>query len=360
MSKKINIVAFFCLVFLQISFAQKTNVEGVLLGRPFSAQVNHPLAVTMLTNKSDSSVMNLFDFYGSMALSNTLLEEITKKYSIDVSTLFLVEKLYELPANKKVQDDYFSKLDDFSLVDDLTKSLDFLKDFHIVFIPGFNYEENQGNFEDQRKLFDSAGISNEMIMTEPFGLIDSNALIVANQLREINRQHSNILLISISKGGAEIGIALSNLLSPEDITSVKAWINACGILKGSPVADHWKKPLRKMWISLGLFFVGKGKLPINAILNDLSYEHRKYTILTIPTTIYTVNYVVVSLGKNMNRITLQVPNDGFSPTLDAITDNEIVVIEVGNGLNHKLEKFDVNTRLSAILYHIVENNKVEK
>jgi hypothetical protein len=342
-----------------MAFAQKISVEGSLFGRPFSTKVNHSLAATMLSNRQDSSVVNLFARYSDTTLHNAMFENITKKYSIDVSTLFLAEKLYKSPVNKRAQDDYLANLDDLSAVD-LIQSFDFLKNYHIVFIPGFNYEANRGNFEDQRKLLDSANISNEMIITQPLGLIDDNAKIVASRLWEINKQHNNIILISISKGGAETGIALSHLLSPEDITSVKAWINACGILRGTPVADYWAKPFRKMWIGLGLFFTGKGSINLKSMMKDLSYKRRKNDVFTMPKDIYTINFVVTSLGQNSNRIAMKVPNDGYSPLLDEITDNGAVVVEIGNGLNHTLENLDINIRLTAILRHIVEYGKANK
>jgi hypothetical protein len=352
---KITIVFVFCLAFSQVAFAQKIKVEGSLFERPFFTTVNHSLAATMLFNRQDSSVVNLFAQHRDAALNNAMLENITKKYSIDVATLFLAEKIYESPANKRAQDDYWANLSNLSAAD-LVQSFDFLKDYHIAFIPGFNYEANKSNFEEQRRLLDAAGISNEMIITQPFGLIDNNAEIVANRLREVTRQHSNIILVSISRGGAETGIALSRLLLPEEMMPVKAWINACGILRGTPVADYWAKPFRKMWLGLGMFFSGKGSINLKSMTSDLSYSRRKNDVLTIPKNIYTVNFVAVSLGQNPNRIAMQVPNDGYSPLLDEITDNGAVVIEIGNGLNHTLEKLDINPCLAAILRHIVKHN----
>jgi hypothetical protein len=208
--------------------------------------------------------------------------------------------------------------------------------------------------------FDSSNISNETIITQPLGLIDGNAEIVANHLREINKQHSHIILISIGKGGVETGIALSNLLLPGDITSVKAWINACSILKGTPIADYWAKPFRKTWIGLGLFFIGKGGIHLKSMTKDLSYKRRKNDVLTIPKNIYTVNFVVASLGQNPNRIAMKVPNDGYSPLLDEFTDNGLVIIEIGKGLNHTLENLNINTRMAAILRHIVEYNEANE
>jgi hypothetical protein len=334
---------------------QKINVKnGSLFGKPFSGQVGDDFSATILTNRTDSCVMEFYEQYDTAKLSNTLLKEITKKYSLDVSTLFLAEKLYKIPANKRAEDDYFSKKNDFENKN-LASCLDFLKNYHIVFIPGFNYEENKGSFLEQSELLDSANISNEIIATQPLGLIEDNAKIVADSLRAINKRHNNIILVSISKGGTETGIALSRLLLPEDITSVKGWLNASGILKGTPVADYWMQPFKKMWIGLGLLFAGKGNLNLKEMMTDLSYENRKHEIVKIPEKIYTVNFVVTSLGQNSNRIIMQVPNDGYSPLLDEITEGGVTIMEIGNGLNHTLQNLDVNISLAAMLCHIVEH-----
>ncbi len=71
------------------------------------------------------------------------------------------------------------------------------------------------------------------------------------------------------------GTILDEMLKPEELTSVKAWINVCGVLKGTPVADYLNTPFRRVGLHFAKWFIGKPKIKVNALLDDLSYEHCK-------------------------------------------------------------------------------------
>jgi hypothetical protein len=334
-------------------FAQENlYVEGYLFGRQFSTNVDSQLAANMLNNRLDSSVIQLFSEYQNIELDSKTLENISKKYSIDVASLFLIERLYEQPSNKQVQNDYF--LLDTIDVSDLYAQLAQLEDFYVVFIPGFRYKGNVGNFLQQRQLLEIAKIPYEMIMIDEVGLVDNNAAMIAERLKEIDKLYQNIIIISVSKGSLETEIALGKLLKPEDITKIGAWINVCGILKGTPIADYWSAPLRKSFLSCGVFFMGKKNININGLLNDMSYTQckEKYKDIVIPPDIYTINLISTPLGRKKKSTMLQ-PNDGFSPLLDSITKNGVVIVEVGT--NHLFENVNLNTRMVALLQHIANH-----
>jgi hypothetical protein len=333
---------------------QKISVTGELFEKPFSTNVCNHFAATMLANRKDSNIINFYAQYENAELNNTTLEKIAKQYSLDASTLFLIEKLYQQPANRTAQNDYLSNMADLQQ-SSFKRNLDFLKNYHVVFIPGFNYNSNMGNCATQRAILDSAKISCEMIFTDEIGLLNENAQIIAKRLREINKERKNIILVSVSKGGTETAIALSNLLKPEELSSVTAWLNVCGILRGTPVADYWAAPFRKMFLSLGLFFIGKGSVDIKAIMEDLSYERLKGNVYTIPKNIYTVSFLATSLGRNRNKIMKSVPNDGYSPLIDEVPDNSAVVVNVGT--NHTLKGLNLDNCMIALLQHIVKYQK---
>ncbi|MDR1342502.1 MAG: hypothetical protein LBK18_04495 [Prevotellaceae bacterium] len=326
-------------------------VEGSLLGYPVAAAVDHKLAAAMITNRQDSSVVKFFEEYGNIQPDNEVLASITKKYSLNVATLFFIEKLYSQEKNRRLQDYYLSVIDTLS-PQHLAQQLLFLQSVYVVFIPAFNYESNIGNFSQQRELFDAAKVPYEMVNVQPWGSVEDNAEIVAKQLRKINGQHPNVIAISASKGGLETAIALGKILNPGELSSVKAWINVCGILKGSPAADYWAVPVRKWWLSCGLFFAGM-RMDLSALLRSLSYEQRRQEVqeLAIPGSIYTVNFIAANLHLKKDRINMAVPNDGYSPLLDEIAAGGDVVVELGPG--HTLEGVDLNIRMVTLLRYVV-------
>ena len=350
---KIHIFLFSCGCICHPGSAQNIPVEGALFGRPFQTKVDHEFAKTMLTNPADSSVMRLFANYESRILNTETLSEITGHFSFDVATLFFLEKLYEQEENRKIQDFYLDMIDSLSLEDEASE-LSFLQDYFIAFVPGFRYEHinNGGNFLQQRLLFDAAGIAYELIGIEGTGRVGRNAEIIADRLQELSRHHNNMIVISVSKGGLETAMALGGLVDMQCISSIKAWINVGGILKGTPVADRWAKPFMRFWIACGLFWANI-KVDLKGLLTDMSYIQGKdrYESLRIPPEIYTVNLIAVSLGQEQAKKTVFTsPNDSFSPLADAITENGLVVVEMG--LDHYFRDIDLNTRMVALLHYI--------
>jgi hypothetical protein len=335
-----------------ICVAQKDfYVEGTLFGRPFHTQVDHKLATTMLTNRQDSSVIELLANYKNAELDDKLLEDITKKYSLDVATLFLVERLYEQGRNKQLQDFYLSTIDTLSPLE-LDQKLSFLQDFYIVFVPAFNYESNIGNFWEQRELLDIAEIPNEIIKTQQWGLVEENAKLIATQLQEISKQHRNLIVISVSKGGLETALALEKITNQDALNAVKAWINVSGILNGSPAADYWSASKKKIWLRFGLFFSVKWKVPLTQLLNDLSYKRRKQEAqLAIPKNIYTISFITAKLRQEKDHTNIVIPSDGYSPLLDEIVSDGDVVVEMY--ADHTFEGVNLNIRMFALLRYIV-------
>jgi len=327
-------------------------MEGTLFGRPITLPVDHELAVKMITNRQDSDVVNLFSSYQNVALDNELLKNITNQYSLDVATLFLIERLYGQEKNKRLQDFYLSTIDTLSS-SNLEQSLSFLQDFYVVFVPAFNYESNAGNFWQQRALLAAAKIPHEIIKTQQWGLVEENANLIAKQLQDLSQNYSNIIVVSVSKGGLEAALALDKITNPETLNSIKAWINVSGILKGSPAADHWQQPGRKLWLRCGLFFARKWKVPLTQLLNDLSYNRRKQTAqeLNIPKSIYIINLIAGKLKSLKDRAKVLLPSDGYSPLLDEIVKDGDVVFEMN--ANHTYKGVDLNVRMVVLLRYIV-------
>jgi hypothetical protein len=238
--------------------------------------------------------------------------------------------------------------------DTIEQQLSFLQDFFVVFVPGFRYKmtSNGSNFLNQRLLLDSAGISYEMIDIHETGFVEDNAKIVADRLQELSKLHNNMIVISVSKGGLETAIALGMMSSPQNIPSVKAWINVGGILKGTPVADAWRPLRKRMWLSTGLFFAGI-KVNVKGLTADLSYKRckEKYKTLKIPAEITTVNLVATPLSRQGKKKKNLSPNDGFSPLADTITEDGVVVMEIG--VDHFFREIDLNIRMAALLHYIV-------
>ena len=89
-------------------------VQGLLFGRPFHTSVDNELAKLMLTNPSSDVVSKLFADYQDQPLNTNTLAEIAAKNSMDVATLYFMQRAYQDKQNKQAQDLYLTYLDQLS------------------------------------------------------------------------------------------------------------------------------------------------------------------------------------------------------------------------------------------------------
>lgn len=128
-------------------------VNGVLFGRPLQTTVDNELAKQMLTDSSSMLVTKLFSDYQDKPLNTNTLAEIAANNSMDVATLYFMQRAYQDTQNKQAQDLYHSYLDNLS-DGNFKEDLIPLTDFYLVFVPGLHYNDtnNRGNFARQRRL----------------------------------------------------------------------------------------------------------------------------------------------------------------------------------------------------------------
>lgn len=319
------------------SCVPKTSIQvtGRLFSRPLEVTVDHELAKLMLTVPSSAAVSDFYSANNNKPLNTSTLAGIASDYSMDVATLYFLQRAYMNKFNRQAQDLYHHFLD--QLKSEKADQLAPLKDYYVAFVPGLDYHDstNGGNFARQRRLLDRGGIQNELIQTNSWGLTDENAALIAKRLNELSALHSSILLVSASKGGLEVAVALGKLMSPGETKAIKAWVSVGGILNGSPVADTylcWPK----CWVAeIGLLTVGQ---KIN-LVKDVSYRKRTedFQGLQFPENVKRIHFVGAPLATQIDKrirgnycsIKKFGPNDGITPLADEITDGGIIVSELG-------------------------------
>jgi hypothetical protein len=78
------------------------------------------------------------------------------------------------------------------------------------------------------------GCPTRVIPTKSLGSAAENGRIICNWL--LGESERNIILCSLSKGGADVKMALAEPDAPEAFRNVVAWLNVGGITAGSPMA----------------------------------------------------------------------------------------------------------------------------
>lgn len=338
------------------------SVEGFLFGRPYQTTVDNGLAKQMLANPESDLVVKLFNDYKDKPLNTSTLAEIAENNSMDVATLYFLQRAYQDEQNKQAQDQYLKNLENLTS-NNYNDQLKPLHDYYVAFVPGLDYNDttNGGNFARQRRLLTASGIQNELILTDDWGLTDDNARIVARRLKELSTTHSKIIVVSASKGGLEAAVALGKVLKSGETKSIKAWVSVGGILNGSPVADTylcWPK----CWIAeIGLMTVGQ-KI---SLVQDVSYKKRvtEFSQLTFPDHIKRVHFVGAPLSTQIHKrirgnycsIKKFGPNDGITPLADEVSPDGIIVSELGFDHYYSHPEIDKKTIALALVVANFQN-----
>lgn len=104
-------------------------------------------------------------------------------------------------------------------------------------VPGAFHRENPRTGADGRVVREVASSLGLRVAVSPVsstGSIADNARVLASWLPTLNDAS---VLVSVSKGGSDVKAALARPDADRLFSRVAAWINLCGILDGTPMAD---------------------------------------------------------------------------------------------------------------------------
>jgi hypothetical protein len=346
------------------------DAAGALAGTQVSTRVDSREAVYYLEEflpgqASGSEMAARVDAalseHGRAPTDREQLEALADTLSPDVATLHLVASLYDEPENRRLQDDFqrFVGALTSSPQSEIIATLAPYTRYRVVFIPGYAYRSNPANgadFSRQRTLLRELGFEPTLVETEELGLVDVNTEIVATAIRAEAAEHDNLILVSASKGGAEVAAALSELGDERAIDNVKAWISVGGLLRGSPYADRYLRGIKRWFANFMLR--RRGQPP--GILEDLSTVVRRpaFDALTLPSSVLMLHYVGAPLSgqipdetRGRYRLLRRLgPNDGLTLLADELTEKGLVVTEVG--LDHYFRADDIDLRTVALMYSV--------
>ncbi len=108
----------------------------------------------------------------------------------------------------------------------------------VCVVPGAFYQEYprvDSSGHALRSELRAHGIDTELIPIRSTGTLNENAIIIRQFLRD--RRHQPLALISLSKGGADIKVALQQ--SMEDFQHVRLWYSISGTLSGAELVTWY-------------------------------------------------------------------------------------------------------------------------
>jgi hypothetical protein len=322
-------------------------VDADLAGKPMITTVDSNLAKYDLENSLDGSrkdpglenqIAGIDERYRAAPLDRQTLKAISQNTSPDFAALFLIKQLLSNPRNLKFQTNYLAETKRIKL--DLQRNewseiaRPALRRYEVLFVPGFHYltdRSSGADFAHQRQFFHELGVRVQLIKTEEDGTVEENAAIIAANIRAL--RDANVILVSTSKAGPEVALALGKILAPDETARVKAWISVGGLIRGTPLADYattWPQS----WIVRLMFLYSRTGFQGIPGLTTAASQARMEGI-RIPAKIMIVEYIAVPLSGDIYgsvrgryvRLRKGGPNDGLTLLADELLPNGIAVIE---------------------------------
>lgn len=231
----------------------------------------------------------------------------------------------------------------------------------IAFVPGYAYKRNPttgADFARQRRVMNRAGFNTLLIETDEIGTVEENASILAGEVTRLGKKYKKVILVSSSKGGPEVALAIGKLMLPDQLRNVKAWISIGGLLRGTPSADQALKWPRSWLARIAFFFKGLRA----QVIENLSTKKRKevFAGLTFPSHIVTLQYVGVPLSGQIAEyvegryedLRELGPNDGLTLLGDELVPGGIVITDLG--LDHYYLDPEIDLKTFALTHVILD------
>ncbi len=174
-------------------------------------------------------------------LTVAALQGITRCHGVDFATALLFDRFQKAPARAA----FIRRID-------TPRSSPAIApvrlDARLVIVPGALYIERPKLGADGRLVREVAarqGLESDLIAVASFGSLAHNAGIIRTWLE----QHSGapIILVSLSKGGADIKKALAAPDAATLFQNVIAWVNVGGVLNGSLMANWVLASRARTW-----------------------------------------------------------------------------------------------------------------
>jgi hypothetical protein len=159
------------------------------------------------------------------------IQEIATREGIDAATTQLYQSVLESPQHGP----FIHRVDEISRRAEPRK---WQAEAPLIIVPGAFYRENPRSGADGRLLRVQAerlGCPTGIIPIASRGTLKQNARIICDWLLEHHEQP--VILASLSKGGADVKMALAEPDALSAFKNVAAWVNLCGILNGTQMAE---------------------------------------------------------------------------------------------------------------------------
>jgi hypothetical protein len=219
-----------------------------------------------------------------------------------------------------------------------------------MFVPTYLYKRLFSVGADMavpRAAIKKVGLECHFVETQDDGAVETNADLVAAAIRARAQSGRRLIIISASKSGPEVALALTKL-GPTETRHVAAWINAMGALQGTPLVDD------RLFPDLEILMGKVDAAGTESMATPRS--RRRFDSFRIPEQILVVNYFGVPVVGSVSffarasyfPLRKYGPNDGTVLLSDMVFPGGVTLTELGSDHFMRRKPLDIVTVALAI------------
>jgi hypothetical protein len=314
------------------------NIGGQSINTRVDSEVARYYLVSYLRGQKnnphfDDRIANIYKRARESLPDRAELKRLSEEFSVDFAAAYLADRIVGIAENRRFRDVFEENRRAF--IQNRLK-LPAAADYEVMFIPTYLYKRlpiTGGDFAVPKKALQRIGLPFHFVETVEDGAVETNAHIVAAAIGARAHAGRRVILISASKSGPEVALALTRLGSVAT-GHVVAWINTVGALQGTPLTDE--KLLPEVEEFVGTVDVAG----MQSLMTERS--RRRFQSFSVPEHILVVNYFGIPLSGSVSAwarpgyvpLSKHGPNDGILLLSDMIFPGGVTVAELG--LDHFL------------------------
>lgn len=340
--------------------------EGVIAGELIQVNLDSEIAKYSLQNSTiepDELRLKRLQLTQSIEGIPTAdeLQYLVENGSTDFASVVYLKALTSHSNNLTWQQNSYNLSNSIDSIGNKNNIRSIFEKYHALLIPGWHWKTRSDTGADlnfQRKVLASYGLQSSLIETNEHGSVEENGKIIANSIRAAKSLDKSIVLISVSKGGADTAYAVGHLLNAGQHPHLKGWLNIGGIISGSTLVDLEMDNPSKWLSSIGF----AEDTPLSAVRSlQKKYSFQRESIVDYPDEITIINYVAVPFKSNLSsnaeysysKLARYGPNDGAALIYEMLVPEANTVVEIG--LDHYMRSLKAMRRAIALLYLIMED-----
>jgi hypothetical protein len=277
------------------------------------------------------------------------LKDLSDDFSVDFAALYFADQIARIPVNRRFRN-AFERAYNYALKAYPEGRVSLPNDYEVMFVPTYLYKRLFSVGADMavpRAAIKKAGLPCIFVETQDDGAVETNADLVAAVIRSRAQSGRRLIIISASKSGPEVALALTKL-APAETRHVAAWINAMGALQGTPLVDD------RLFPDLEIIM---GKVDIAGTESMTTARGRgRFDSFRVPDHVLVVNYFGVPVVGSVSfwartsffPLRKYGPNDGTVLLPDMIFPGGVTLTELGSDHFMSRKPLDIVTVALAI------------